>query len=350
MCNRELLPGKTRESSQLYYVNRSSKGKGRDTDSQEATVYLEDIDSSMPKAPRTEAKERGENSPASVNKSRWRDYDPYKLPDVDIKDVMAKATRARVPDPRLATEEELQAIIDHLRPEDLDMTSDAFRDLPTEVQYEIIGDLRLKSRQPSHRRLQEILKVSKTPMDFSKAQIRGVKQRADLTQQLLETTDSVGKAHLPNTAKRIASERDREYVLVRNENAEGGWILGIRDDGTAEKPIVIDKDDDEPDSEPADDDSDMEEVEMYDPFAYILLGILTTFSVQRPFHVILIYANTDESYRSQVWQSGKHHPDFALGEKRSPLTLRMFPCSSLNLAMRMTVGLTWNWLLPYKIR
>ena len=176
---------------------------------------------------------------------------------------VAKATRASAPDARLATEDELRAFIDMMRPEDLDVNSEEFRELPTEVQYEIIGDLRLKSRQTSHKRLQAMLRNSETPLDFSRAQIMNLKQRNALTQQLLETTDSIGKANV-TIPIRIASERNREYVLVKNEGADGGWVLGIRDDGTAEKPIEIDQDepivsDEERDS---DEDMDMEEIAM----------------------------------------------------------------------------------------
>jgi DNA excision repair protein ERCC-5 len=155
--------------------------------------------------------------------------------------VVAKATRATAPDPRMATEDELRAFIEEMKPEDFDVTSPTFRELPTEVQYEIIGDLRLKSRQTSYRRLQNMLINAPTPLDFSREQIKNLQQRNALTQQLLTTTDSIGKAHI-SIPVRIASERNREYLLMKNEGEGGGWILGIRDEGTAEKPIEIDQD------------------------------------------------------------------------------------------------------------
>lgn len=145
------------------------------------------------------------------------------------------------PDARLATEEELKQFIDEMRPEDFDVESDDFRALPTEVQYEIIGDLRVKSRQQSHKRLSEMLRAAPTALDFSKAQIKHLSQRNSLTQQLLTVTDMVSKAHLTIPVK-IAAERNRQYVLIKkNENEGGGWALGIRE-GTEQKPIVLEPD------------------------------------------------------------------------------------------------------------
>ena len=108
-----------------------------------------------------------------------------------------------------------------MRPDDFNITSPAFRELPTEIQYEIVGDLRLKSRQTSHTRLQNMLRKAETPLNFSKEQIKNPQQRNVLTQQLLVTTDSMGKAHI-NIPVCIASERNKEYVLIENESAKGG--------------------------------------------------------------------------------------------------------------------------------
>ncbi|KAI6108074.1 PIN domain-like protein [Pisolithus sp. B1] len=201
----------------------SSKGKQRATSApvvlDEGAVYLEDIDSSMTRTP-AKAKKVEQHSPVSSTKktSRFYDHDPYRLPEINLDEQVAKATRGHAPDFRLATEEELRAFVEEMRPEDLDITSPAFRELPTEVQYEIVGDLRLKSRQTSYKRLQNMLRKAETPLDFSKEQIKGLQA-------------AIGKAHI-NIPVRIASERDKEYLLVKNESAEGGWILGLRDEGT----------------------------------------------------------------------------------------------------------------------
>lgn len=226
-------------------------------------MYLEDITGSVVKTP-AKKKDVPVSPPSSKKKNRFHDHDPYKLPDVNMEERVAKATRSQAPDPRLATEDELRTFIEEMRPEDFDVTSPAFRELPTEVQYEIVGDLRLKSRQTSYKRLQNMLRKAATPLDFSREQIKNLKQRNALTQQLLMTTDSIGKAHI-TIPVRIASERNREYLLIKNEGADGGWILGIRDEGTRSKPIEIDQDTRVPVNDgDSDSDMEMEEVCMYD--------------------------------------------------------------------------------------
>jgi DNA excision repair protein ERCC-5 len=128
-----------------------------------------------------------------------------------------------------------------MRPEDLDFDSPEFHSLPTEVQYEIIGDLRIRSRQQSHKRLASMLQKAPTPLDFSKAQIAQLSQRNVLTQRLLTVTDTIGNSGL-QIPVRVASERNREYVLVRNPEAEGGgWVLGVRDQGTEQAPIIVEE-------------------------------------------------------------------------------------------------------------
>ncbi|KAJ3866045.1 hypothetical protein EV359DRAFT_37524 [Lentinula novae-zelandiae] len=257
----------------LKHVKKSSPTKGKGSADEgpielnDGTVYLEDIDSAIPSTPHKKTSKAKEPT-SSAKKNKFYDHDPYRLPDVNLEERVAVATRSSAPDPRLATEDELRLFIENMRPEDFDVTSPAFRELPTEVQYEIVGDLRLKSRQTSYTRLQQMLKSAPTPLDFSKQQIKNLKQRNSLTQQLLTTTDSIGKAHI-SIPVRIASERNREYMLIRNEGATGGWILGIRDEGTKQKPIIIDHEEKKTQGndkgnikvrQGSDEDDDMEEV------------------------------------------------------------------------------------------
>ena len=236
----------------------------------ENAVYLEDIEGrpgpsrlrtdSTPTTSRSKpSAEEEAPDPAELRRRQFRKHDPYRLPDATIPTVSTEEK----PDARLATEQELQQFIDEMHPEDIDVDSAEFRALPTEVQYEIIGDLRIRSRQQSHRRLVDMLRAAPTALDFSMAQIKHLSQRNALTQQLLTVTDMVGKAHL-TIPVRIAAERNREYVLVkRGEDEGGGWALGIRE-GTKANPIKVaddkPKDSDSEASFGSEDDSDIEEI------------------------------------------------------------------------------------------
>ncbi|CAE6485235.1 unnamed protein product [Rhizoctonia solani] len=94
-----------------------------------------------------------------------------------------------------------------------------------------------------------MLRQSQTPMDFSMAQIKNLGQRNRLTQEVLSTLNLVGTgAGGVVVPVKIAGEKNREYVLVRNEKGDRGFTLGIRQEGnTAEKPIVVDEEDEEGD-------------------------------------------------------------------------------------------------------
>ncbi|KAB5594857.1 DNA repair protein UVH3 [Ceratobasidium theobromae] len=173
--------------------------------------------------------------PVKLASSGFQEHDPYRLPE------LTTSIDARVlpDDCRVATDEEIRAYISHLRPDDPE-----FHELPTEAQYEILGELRLKSRTTSHRRLQRMLKESKTPMDFSIAQIKNLGQRNRLTQEVLSTLNLVGTGTGAVVPVKIAGEKNREYILVRNEEGERGFTLGIRQEGNSvEKPIVVEEDD-----------------------------------------------------------------------------------------------------------
>lgn len=105
---------------------------------------------------------------------------------------------------------------------------------------------------------------------------------------------------------RIAGERNREYVLVKNEGEGGGWILGIRDEGTMDKPIEIDQDssehehDDEAEEEDEEEsDMEMEEVNMYvvvDVLYGLILTLMAILQDQGLRYLILIFGSTNEAW------------------------------------------------------
>jgi DNA excision repair protein ERCC-5 len=86
-------------------------------------------------------------------------------------------------------------------------------------------------------------------MDFSQLQIKHLVKRNDLTQKLINVTNN---ATNPNktTPIRIASERNKKYVLVKNREGNAGWTMSSvenesdsnkQDSGTAEKPVYMDE-------------------------------------------------------------------------------------------------------------
>ncbi|KAG9298122.1 hypothetical protein G9A89_000499, partial [Geosiphon pyriformis] len=137
---------------------------------------------------------------------------------------------------------DLCSITPALSPEYIDIDSEAFRSLPLETQYEIIGEMRMKSRQASKLTFLEmpsIRMISKILMDnannFSHFQIQNLLHRNNLTQKLLDVTSEEGNMTAP-TPVRIASERNREYILIKNDKNMTGWTIGSVSQKQAEPP------------------------------------------------------------------------------------------------------------------
>lgn len=193
-------------------------------------------------------------SPSPVKGKKNIDYhrDPYALPhlDKDISSMTASSSRGgegsdgprkgRRNDFRFATDSELRHLLSSITPSDIDMSSPLFRSLPFELQYELVGDMRAASRGTSYKRLQQMLKTSPTAIDFSRAQVLNLKNRNELTQKVFEVTDEIGDANI-KIPIRVAGERNREYVLVRREGDETGFVLGVRNQqgATKDKAIVV---------------------------------------------------------------------------------------------------------------
>ncbi len=148
-------------------------------------------------------------------------------------------TKVRAPtarpkkDERFATEAELRQLLSTLKPEDLSVSSSTlFASLPAALQYELVGDMRAQSRGTSYKRLMAMQAAAPTAADFSKQQVLGLKTRNEWTQRVLEVTDQIGSANIKVDVAasrmdkgRIAGQRGREYVLVRNDK-DGGFVLG----------------------------------------------------------------------------------------------------------------------------
>ncbi|GAA6061653.1 hypothetical protein JCM10212_002530 [Sporobolomyces blumeae] len=202
----------------------------------ESAVYLEDLEAGKAPVPYPAT------TPSPVKKARKEAMrDEYALPAING----GIESRVKMSDPRIATEEELRDFIEDLRPEDLDINSDFFGNLPTEVKYEILGDLRIKTRQVNHRRVQQ-MRGSATAIDFSRAQIDNLMERNHYTQKLLAVTDELGTSAIA-IPTRVAGSRNREYLLVKQDASKGGgWVLGVKNpEITSTEPITIDTTTDE---------------------------------------------------------------------------------------------------------
>ncbi|RXG50130.1 hypothetical protein VDGE_00986 [Verticillium dahliae] len=195
----------------------------------------------------------------------FRKQDQYHLPKLDG-DI---SSMARADDPRIMSVEELEEYARQFNNgEDLnlydfskiDFNGEFFKSLPPPDRYNILNAARLRSRLRMGLSKEQLEEMFPNRMDFSRFQIERVKERNNLTQLLMKEVGMTGLDLTINGGGRIAGERDREYILVKNDGVEGGWALGVvskeKDIGEAHKPIDIDalefkyqQKDEEPDME-----------------------------------------------------------------------------------------------------
>ncbi|CAG8511895.1 1844_t:CDS:2, partial [Dentiscutata heterogama] len=109
-------------------------------------------------------------------------------------------------------------------------------------------------------------------MDFSKLQIQNLVKRNDLTQKMLDVTNNVN--NLNNTTPlRIASERNREYILIKNEDGLAGYTMKTngttksnnltgRGSGTIDEPVNLDESSESDEKSIPDSENEWEEVEL----------------------------------------------------------------------------------------
>ncbi|POV99327.1 hypothetical protein PSTT_13855 [Puccinia striiformis] len=120
---------------------------------------------------------------------------------------------------------------------DLDINSPHFQSLSTELKYEIIGDLRVKSRQPNRTR------------------VEAMRKQMIMNSKLLTVTDMVAKANLTILLK----------LLLNEIKTSEGWILGIENEdekeetGSIKNPVKVDVEESE------DEDVEFEEVKVDRP-------------------------------------------------------------------------------------
>ena len=179
----------------------------------------------------------------------FKKKDAYHLPnlDVDLADMGAPN------DPRIMSHEELEEYARHFHTgEDIniydfskiDFTSSFFLSLPASDRYNILNAARLRSRLRMGYSKEQLDTMFPDRMAFSRFQIDRVKERNELTQRLMNLNGMNGEDAMfdINNGGRVAGEKGKEYVLVKNDGVEGGWALGVvsnKGEGERGKPIDV---------------------------------------------------------------------------------------------------------------
>jgi len=193
---------------------------------------------------------------------RFHKQDAYHLPDLGG----SMDRMGRPEDPRIMSVEELEEYAQQFHNgEDInlydfskiDFDGEFFKSLPPADRYNILNAARLRSRLRMGLSKEQLDVMFPDRMAFSRFQIERVKERNHLTQRLMYEMGMTGTDLTVGVNARVAGEKNREYILVKNEGAEGGWALGVvggaKDKGEIHNPIDVDsldfqfqtKDDDE---------------------------------------------------------------------------------------------------------
>ncbi|KIW07149.1 uncharacterized protein PV09_02019 [Verruconis gallopava] len=198
----------------------------------------------------------------------FKKQDAYHLPNLDAD----LAQMGQPNDPRIMSLEELQHYANQFQSgEDInvydfskiDFDSPFFTSLPASDRYNILNAARLRSRLRMGYSKEQLDVMFPNRMDFSRFQIERVRERNELTQRLMQINNAEGDLTFGSGAmSRIAGERGREYVLVRNDGVEGGWALGVvSNEGKKDQPIDVDAEENATDQEgESDEDIEFEDV------------------------------------------------------------------------------------------
>ncbi|KAI0149901.1 PIN domain-like protein [Hypoxylon sp. NC0597] len=175
--------------------------------------------------------------------------DAYHLPELDG----GISGMGQPEDPRIMSVEELEEYARQFNQgEDInvydfskiDFEGEFFKSLPPVDRYNILNAARLRSRLRMGLSKEQLDGMFPDRMAFSRFQIERVRERNHLTQRLMQEAGMTGTDLTLAKNARIAGEKDREYILVKNEGAEGGWALGVvsreKDRGEIHKPIDVD--------------------------------------------------------------------------------------------------------------
>lgn len=174
--------------------------------------------------------------------------DQYHLPELETNmEAMGKPD-----DPRIMSVEELEEYARQFNSgEDvnlydfskIDFDGDFFKSLPPADRYNILNAARVRSRLRMGLSKEQLDIMFPNRMDFSRFQIERVQERNRLTQRLMFEMKMTGTDLTLNGGGRIAGDKNREYILVKNDGVEGGYALGVvtqeKDLGQKHKPIDV---------------------------------------------------------------------------------------------------------------
>ena len=191
--------------------------------------------------------ELGMNAAERQSTRKFRKTDAYHLPDIPNLAEMGAPN-----DPRIMSAEELEEYARQFHNgEDvnlydfskIDFNGEFFLSLPPGDRYNILNAARLRSRLRMGLSKEQLEDMFPDRMAFSRFQIERVRERNELTQRLMNL-NGMNDGLLGVGTGRIAGERGREYVLVKNDGVEGGWALGVvstdKSVGERNKPIDVD--------------------------------------------------------------------------------------------------------------
>ncbi|KXX81877.1 DNA repair protein rad13 [Madurella mycetomatis] len=192
--------------------------------------------------------ELGMSNQERLRNRHFRKQDAYHLPELENGiEAMGKPN-----DPRIMSVEELEEYARQFNDgEDInlydfskiDFDGDFFKSLPPADRYNILNAARIRSRLRMGLSKDQLDDMFPDRMAFSRFQIERVRERNHLTQRLMYELGMAG-TDLTIGVSRVAGEKNREYILVKNEGAEGGWALGVvskeKDRGQIHKPIDVD--------------------------------------------------------------------------------------------------------------
>jgi len=180
------------------------------------------------------------------NKPRFKKTDQYQLPEMEYDFSRFGASN----DVRILSAEELQ---DYARQfegmeetnltdySDIDFSSPFFAALPDADRYRIINQARLRSRLRMGYSMEQLDAMFPNRMAFSKFQIERVVRRNELSQRLMNLQGRDADLMIG----RVAGEKNREYILARNEG-DTGWAMTFVGnkgelEGAQSKPIDVEK-------------------------------------------------------------------------------------------------------------